>query len=1224
MAKRSEEPPAQGSLWSTVAEPVENAAAGQDTTTSAEEAADLDERASVENPEAAETLSAEESPAPIWLEGEIGAGTDDSSSEWVPRRHFLGWGEPLVRSATEWLFEHALDSGAEFGFADVLIVVPGRRSGRKLLEHLVKAARSRGRLAMSLPEITTPGSLPERFLDPGQLVLADAPSRALLADALRRSAQRAERRFTVEEALGELPDAEDLVAWLELAQRLEAVRNELGTLGIGIGAARTRLQQHLDQLDDESARWSALAQVDRWLVADLLSAGGTTRSSGRMEALRRQSSVDLASPRRVVLVGLAEFSVLFRRVLQLGAGCGVEVLVNAPKSECERFDRWGTPLAARWSTRSGPLVEAMRQTSNSNGLQQLAQTVVQRPADQVASVLSTIERWGRTGGDSGDSSGVNGGAFRDRTTPPSEITVGVGEETSAQRLLEAFKTRGIPGHSPFGVRLRQCEPVLALRRLSRFGSDRNLRSLYDALMVPVIARWVDHRLDNSVAEIDGRHLQDQSLKVAWTNRDWVSLVERAIEMRLGGEPAHIADSQDSSGVAAALDQSLAAISDAALDVFDATDRPMRLNDCASGLLIGLRRLYLPPDHASMGDTRDGARVGDAGGEALEDAGGLENPEGLDRTAALDHSRALDDTEAHDDTGPLEHVGEGPSLTAHELEQRALVRRALERCVEVLQEASSLGATVVDLPEMRLDDACSVLFFERGERLSGDKSAQGKTLEVIGWLELALDDSSVVIVTDLNEGSIPARGGSDPLLPESTRSVLGLNGDQARLARDAFLLTALLNSRRRVLLSSCQQTELGEPLLPSRLLLTGEGAELAARVTNAFGQAAEAAEAEERSNELGSQLWLTGGLVHMSPGSPGSPVGPEDSGNFAPREPDREALLSSSEFQSRIRRLRVTDFKAYLACPYRFFLRRILRVRPAPVWGSELDPGRFGTLVHEVLRQFGTRPESRLEEAAHIADCLSVLTDRVLLGEFGPALPTPARIQIEHLRRRFERFSKWHAFNNAAGWRMEQELAERELRFELQVDGEPVEIVGRIDRVDRHPELGLRLLDYKTSDSPADPKNSIKTEITGDGEGGTTRTKRWVDFQLPLYRELARRHPELFDAQLPIETGFVRLSKKLRARSLSVGDWTEHDFGGALEDAREVVRSIRRAVFWPPALPPKFADGLEWVAGDTLPLLGTTAVEVNPGYDGGGGAGRAGRAGRGGADTAVNSDGEATT
>mgnify|MGYP007073199399 FL=1 len=67
-----------------------------------------------------------------------------------------------------------------------------------------------------------------------------------------------------------------------------------------------------------------------------------------------------------------------------------------------------------------------------------------------------------------------------------------------------------------------------------------------------------------------------------------------------------------------------------------------------------------------------------------------------------------------------------------------------------------------------------------------------------------------------------------------------------------------------------------------------------------------------------------------------------------------------------------------------------------------------------------------------------------------------------------------------------------------------------------------------------------------------------------------------------ELGFYALSKKLAAEPWLAVDWDEAQHQEALAVARETAAASLARRFWPPARQPRYADGYEWICGDSLP------------------------------------------
>jgi RecB family exonuclease len=73
-------------------------------------------------------------------------------------------------------------------------------------------------------------------------------------------------------------------------------------------------------------------------------------------------------------------------------------------------------------------------------------------------------------------------------------------------------------------------------------------------------------------------------------------------------------------------------------------------------------------------------------------------------------------------------------------------------------------------------------------------------------------------------------------------------------------------------------------------------------------------------------------------------------------------------------MRVTEFRDYLACPYRYYLRHYLQLQTVETTAEELDPATFGTLLHEVLGAFAVGPAAVSHSAAEIRAALHSILD----------------------------------------------------------------------------------------------------------------------------------------------------------------------------------------------------------------------------------------------------------
>lgn len=461
------------------------------------------------------------------------------------------------------------------------------------------------------------------------------------------------------------------------------------------------------------------------------------------------------------------------------------------------------------------------------------------------------------------------------------------------------------------------------------------------------------------------------------------------------------------------------------------------------------------------------------------------------------------------------------------------RRRIET-LETIRDAASalhrLPGHADDEPEsMRAAAAIRLLLAEVREA-SLPPPPDRAAVEMLGWLELHLDDAPTLVLTGFDDDHVPESLGADLFLPGRLRTRLGLPDDDDRCARDAYLLSAILASREEVHVLVGRRDAEGNPLRPSRLLLAERGEALARRAKRLF--------AEEE------------------PAAPPLPrLGLRAEGESDFRTPPEPVLRIADPPVD----LRVTDFRLLLRDPYRWVLEREMGLRAVDDRARELDGAGFGSLAHRVLHAFGQDAASASEDLDAVRDRLDALLDRAFARRYGrDALPA-VRIQVEQLRARLRAFAEWQAARVAAGWAtvaVEVEGPEDGVPFD--VDGTPVRLHGRIDRIDRHRGSGRwAVLDYKTSDRPRSPDDAHRSGRGSDVE--------WVDLQLPLYRHmvtaLADDRPDLRGLAQPeaqIGLGYLNLSRE--GIEHAEADWTDDELAAADEAARRAVRTLRTGEF----------------------------------------------------------------
>jgi hypothetical protein len=476
---------------------------------------------------------------------------------------------------------------------------------------------------------------------------------------------------------------------------------------------------------------------------------------------------------------------------------------------------------------------------------------------------------------------------------------------------------------------------------------------------------------------------------------------------------------------------------------------------------------------------------------------------------------------------LARVFDGAEFDTGRREDRALLR-ALDIVGRDLQRWRRLPGSMA--PRVSAADALRVML-DAVELAELPNPPEHDAIDVLGWLELPLDDAALTIVTGVGAGTLPEALEAGPFLDERLRTALGLATSRTRRARDAYRLAALHHSRTTHLISA-RTTASGDPVRPSPLVLEADTPGATARRVLRFQ--GRGVEGEGRRED-------------------------------APREAPAEAAMSSFRSPPQPElvfaipdTLRATDFRGLIADPYLWALERILGLREVDDRAREMDGALFGTLAHAALEAFGGSPAAGSTDVDEIRAALDEGLEAQVQRRFGVgarhAQPT-VRLQVEQLRARLHHFAEWQAGWRSAGWEIRGvEVESEEGGVPFVVDDEPIGIRATIDRIDHHPASGRWMVwDYKTSDSGPLPEKQHRA--------GPAPDKRWVDLQLPLYRWLAGRLRAADGARVipegsEVGVGYILLPRDLAQVRGVEADWSDAEHAEALEVAAEVVRMVR--------------------------------------------------------------------
>ncbi|MEO0453571.1 MAG: PD-(D/E)XK nuclease family protein [Verrucomicrobiota bacterium] len=410
-----------------------------------------------------------------------------------------------------------------------------------------------------------------------------------------------------------------------------------------------------------------------------------------------------------------------------------------------------------------------------------------------------------------------------------------------------------------------------------------------------------------------------------------------------------------------------------------------------------------------------------------------------------------------------------------------------------------------------------------------RSAEGPTPRLHGWMDSGWASSPHLIIAGLQNGSIPQLPFSHLFLTRTSAQELGFPTGQMLHAVDAFLLQSLINSRaldgRIDILVSRSDLE-GNPLLPSSLLAVAEPEIISERIEHLFTLPA-----------------------------------PREDDASGPTVPFHLPTPPSSAE----RKISFTAFRRYLDSPFFYYLTDVLAWQTLDTRRNSMDPRDYGTLTHKAIELFlneesktyGTDPKA-IEAGLlhHLENEFSRLV--------GNSPHLGLKIQFESIRSRLHTYALAEAELRSEGW----ETIAVERKFHLPIGNWTV--TGKIDRIDRHPDGRVRIIDYKTSDKPDPPGKAHLKQLKSNTScleesifNWNGKDHSWINLQLPLY---AASQQKEFAGTKVIETGYIQLAKANEDSGLALwNDFDQELMDESLACAERVLSAIDAEKFEEPAI-----------------------------------------------------------
>ncbi len=415
------------------------------------------------------------------------------------QRLFLDWTQPALPTAADWLLAHATDAG---DLSDILVVVPGGRAGRRLLEILVQKAGEQD-IGLSPPNIVTMGALPELLYPPQRPFADDLTQRLAWVEALRRVGGDPALREEIRQFIPAFPSGKDTARLLELADTFRAEHLELAADGLDFDKVADQTQESGHPL--ESRRWRAFYKMQRAYLDVLDKLKLWDKQTARLEAIKRN---ECATDKRIVLVGTVDMNRAARRMLNQVAE-QVTALVFAPSSHESHFDAHGCVEPDKWATAQIDIDD-----------ERIA--VADDPIDQADEVARAIAAWDRSPDlseiEKADSN-RSGDLFHYRGD---EITVGVCDERIVPQITRQLDQCGLTARWGPGRSIADTAPFRLLVGVADY-LERGLWQDFAALVRHVdVEAWLNAQED--VKELAGD--------------DWLAELDdyqsTHVQMRLGG------------------------------------------------------------------------------------------------------------------------------------------------------------------------------------------------------------------------------------------------------------------------------------------------------------------------------------------------------------------------------------------------------------------------------------------------------------------------------------------------------------------------------------------------------------------------------------------------------------------------------------------------------------------------------------------------------------------
>lgn len=1036
------------------------------------------------------------------------------------KRLFLNWDKPLLVSSALELLKQA-DGNIFFDLSNLLVVIPTSHAIKSLSYKLTEIASQKG-CAVLLPKFVTP-----------QFFFTCQECEKVPSETQRIFFWIESIKININNLTSLFPDklkkSKDFSWYLGKAEKIIELADTLASVGMTIGEI---VSKNSNALQNDLERFVELSKIEAAYFQLLNKAGFEDTNKVKMKnALNPKLSNGIT---KVIFIAVPDpIPIVIETINILSSSIDIEVWINASPDFDSAFDTFGRPIFDFWKDKDLDIPDFKNSV-----------TLFDSPRDLATNLVNLIS-------EKDDS--IN------REININNISIIMPDTSLEIAIRHSFFKHGIKTFDPSGVRLNKTRPFFLFNAIVEFILVQDYRSLANLIRNADFLSYIKSKVDNlNYAKLFSinDYLQNKYMPVSFS------------------------------------------------DMLNAIKMEIKKQDKQSFLqnLVGTVRRNRPLQFGALGEVALSLPT-------LQEI----QP---DKTSLDLYSQALMITK------DLLINEEGKFLTESALSKVIEIYDLIQSNVvpelkEYLSGSINAIKDIVDEvkesfgPNYKYENKdVAFLTIKRVQNTTLYPLQEDGTLPLRGWLELQWEEKKpFTFVLGMNEGIVPSVTTNDIFLPDSLKKKLNLPCHDSRFVRDLFILSSVLESQTEYPLNFVvmKTNGKGEYLKPSRLLLqTSDQGSFYERINYLFrGKSIifekennTIAEAPLKHRTSDIELSTATALEFHSDKTPKTKISPEpQSGNQYRKDTiccvstkvtsckeNHYPFIYSIPFKKlEENKLSVTDFKSYLECPFRFYLKKYLGYEEGiDDIKTDLDNREFGSICHETLKLLG----EKLKEKTDKKDLKSLLAKKLTheKSKFSPSIPV--EFSFYSLGQRLNKALEI-MLQDAENSEWEILDLEKDFNFTLNSDklgkwlGSPVEkeisfvIKGRIDRIDISKDGKLlKIIDYKTGNVSATPrKEHYKSISTRTNESLIKEYAKfeingkeyvWIDLQLPLYAIILQEIPEYKNLKIKDCAYFVIPKAVTNTQIVSWENMSLQELDAARKCTAQIVLNIANNIFWPPS------------------------------------------------------------